>query len=194
MIEQGLPGAGGVTTQAAELSALGATTIVHIGTCGALKSDAPELFIAAASFKDGAGVLLSEPVHGRIDSKAYADETTSRQLGLIATAQHLQWAQGTGFTMPVFYQQPSAIYKSLLLNPSSAFHSDYVEMEQGPFFEMARRMNVAAASLVVPSDTVRLQDGNIVQDFIPRAKTDQGLEEAMHISLRLFSQLAGAKH
>jgi uridine phosphorylase len=187
MIEQGLPGAGGITTQAAELVALGASTLLHVGTCGALGESVVKVFNGEASFKDGAAILLS-PGAGRRVPRAEPDSLTRTALAGILCSLNLAWTNGTGFTMPVFYLQPQQIYKQALLKRSSPFRSDYVEMEQAAFFEMAKLLRVRAGSLVVTSDRLFLKNNELKHDYVNQDQVQQGLEQALRASIMFFEK------
>jgi uridine phosphorylase len=188
MIEQGLPGGGGVTTQEAELVALGASHLLHVGTCGALNDSGTAIFLGTASFKDGAAVLLSND-SGSGALTAEADDSTRTGLAAVLNSLKIPWTNGIGFTMPLFYLQPEGIYERELLNPSSRFRSDYVEMEQAAFFEMARVLKVRAGSLVVPSDRMCLKNGHLVHVYLSQDQVQEDLEHALRASIRFFEEV-----
>lgn len=157
IVNRGLPGAGGITTQAAELAAMGVKEIVHIGTAGLVGTELPDRAIVASigSIKDGAAVLLSD------DPRAAISYPNADLLARIC-AQDASMEGATGYTSPIFYLQPSGIIKELIRDKRAS----YVEMEGAPLFEMAKRLNVAAASIVVGSDRYTLDaKGELKHDY-----------------------------
>ena len=159
----GTPGAGGVSTQAAELSSLGAEYIVHMGTCMKLGDESlpgPPI-ISVGSYKDGAAVMLSTPDrNGRI---AFPHSELTGCL-----AEHLpDHETGVGYTSPIIYYQPESLIRRLLVDRRIGNNPriDYLEMEQAPFFETCFRANVAAASVVVGSDSTFLNENGVMRAF-----------------------------
>jgi hypothetical protein len=59
-VARGLPGAGGITTEAAELHAMGVNAFIHVGTAGLLSPGVPygQLVVSDGSYNDGAAFLL----------------------------------------------------------------------------------------------------------------------------------------
>jgi len=187
MLEQGLPGAGGITTQAAELITLGARTIVHIGTCAVLGNfaDSNDVILAQGSYKDGAGVLLSSGPPNQIASIAYPGENATGQLRAALQHDGVQVVSGIGFTSPVYYFESSGLYTDLLTGPWKP-RPNYIEMEQGPFFELARRMGASAASMVVAGDRYRVVSGKLTHDFLNDEKRAAALRVAFAAALQSF--------
>ena len=147
----GLPGAGGVAVQVSELGALGVTRVVHVGTCGLLGDQVPDMAVvlSVGSIKDGGAVLLSNGVG---DPVSRPDRELTSQLARSLRADEIPYREAVGYTIPVIYFQPSGLVKELLGGPRFADpRPAFVEME-APFFEAAGRMDMRAASLVVSSD------------------------------------------
>jgi uridine phosphorylase len=162
-VVRGLPGAGGITTQVAELRAMGASTIIHVGTCGLLSPDVPygQLIISDGSYRDGAAFLLDKDVSVQISRP---DAALTAQIAKAAAGQNLPLARAIGFTMPVYYFQPGSILRDLLAI-SGPEKPQFVEMEEAPFFSIARLMGIRAASIVVGSDRLEARDGKLAQRF-----------------------------
>src|ERR1700730_13561497 len=101
VLNRGLPGAGGITTQVAELFALGVRYVTHIGTCGLLGTRLPlgKPIVSNGCYKDAASVMLS--VGGDTNRRLAPvdrDLKTAIGSGTSLTA--------TGYTIPIFYFQP----------------------------------------------------------------------------------------
>jgi len=162
-VARGLPGAGGITTQVAELRAMGASTIIHVGTCGLLSPDVPygQLIISYCSYRDGAAFLLDKVMGAQISRP---DAALTAQIAKAAADQNLPLARAIGFTMPVYYFQPGSILRDLLAI-TGPDKPQFVEMEEAPFFSIARLMGIRAASIVVGSDRLEAHDGKLAQRF-----------------------------
>jgi uridine phosphorylase len=169
ILNRGLPGAGGIATQAAELGALGVKCLVHMGTCGLVGEEVQtgEVVVAKSSYKDGAATLLSESVDGAIDPLAHSDETLSRAIREALASDWGRERPTVGYTIPVFYFQPLKLIRDLI---TGEFYPEgprvgYFEMEQASFFETCRHMGLRGASMVVGSDRYRLVDGEVTHQF-----------------------------
>jgi uridine phosphorylase len=168
IIAAGLPGAGGITIQTAELAALGTHAIVHVGTAGLIGDAIPDsaAVLSRGSYKDGGAVMLS--------SAERADSLVSRPDSLLTSAVRASLratgvtvAEQTGFTSPIIYFQPSGLIKWLIGGEELAGERPaYVEMEQAPFFETGRHMQVRTASVVVGSDRYRLANDSLSHSFV----------------------------
>jgi purine-nucleoside phosphorylase len=160
-VVRGLPGAGGITTQLAELHAMGARTVIHVGTCGLLSPDVPygQVILSDGSYRDGAAFLLDKDMSAQISRP---DEALTAQIARVAANQKLPMARAIGFTMPIYYFQPGSILRDLLAI-SGPDKPQFVEMEEAPFFSMAHLLGVRAASIVVGSDRLEEQDGKLTQ-------------------------------
>jgi uridine phosphorylase len=173
IVTGGLPGAGGASSQVAELAALGVRHLVHVGTAGLL-GPAVEwgaLVVSDGSYKDGAAILLSGAATAG-DPLARPDPALSAALrAALAAASRAAAsrapARGVGFTMPVMYYQPAGLVRWVLESPAFAAtgRASFVEMEQGSVFETARRTGVRAASIVFGSDRYTVRDGRLVHEF-----------------------------
>jgi uridine phosphorylase len=194
MLNRGMPGAGGIATQAAELCALGARWIVHIGTCGLLSTRLPEglPILAEAAYADGAAVMLSDPTEGRVERLAHPDP----ELGalLLAELANAKVASGIGYTIPIFYLQPPGLIRALV--DGSAFpegpHAGYCEMEQASLFKMCNLMGAHAASLVVGSDRYLIDpQGKLNHQFFD-VDSDNVKSQAFAATLAAFRKIAQA--
>ena len=183
IINRGLPGAGGITTQAAELAALGVKEIIHIGTAGFIGTHLTDraIVVSSGAIKDGAAVMLSDDPRQRISRP---DERLVARIGKQARVE-----AGIGYTSPIFYLQPSGIIRELIDEGTAS----YVEMDGAPLFEVARRLNVAAASIVIGSDRYTLdRDGKLKHDYFDSTR-EQELA-ALRIAINaLSSQTTGAQ-
>ena len=217
MVERGLPGAGGIATEAAELYGLGARDIVHIGTCCALGQSLPtnyaftishglqngdlvlferaggripsaeDVIVALGAYRDGAAVMLAKDSTDRISSPA----------GLLSIACAASLAQqgipafgAVGYTIPIYYGQPSGLLVDLL--QSDAFSSPrpaYIEMEEASFFESGRRFGFVTASLTVPSDRYWLEQGKLHHEYLDDAATDKSLSNALAAAIEAVTSM-----
>lgn len=163
-VARGLPGAGGITTQAAELQAMGARSIIHVGTCGLLSAELPwgQLIVSTGSYRDGAAFLLEAGDGGPI---ARPDADLSDRIERTIARDRLSHARALGVTLPIYYFQPASLLRDLLAIGGPDKPS-FVEMEQAPLFSLARLMKVRAASIVVASDRLENRDGRLKQGFL----------------------------
>src|SRR4051812_39773760 len=169
IVNRGLPGAGGVAAQVSELGGLGVKRVVHLGSCGLLGDQVPDkvVVLATGSYKDGGAVLLSDSGNGGGGGVSRPDPTLTNSLARALGAEGVAYQEAVGYTIPVIYFQPSGLVKELLggsrfADPRPAF----VEMEEAPFFEAAKRMNMQAASLVVGSDRYTRQGDALKHDWL----------------------------
>jgi uridine phosphorylase len=162
-VARGLPGAGGITTQVAELRAMGAKSIIHVGTCGLLSPDVPygQVIVSDGSYRDGAAFLLDKDATAQISRP---DAALTAQITKSAAERKLPLAHAIGFTMPIYYFQPGSILRDLLAI-SGPEKPGFVEMEEAPFFAIAGLMGIRAASIVVASDRLEARDGKLAQRF-----------------------------
>lgn len=170
LLNRGMPGGGAVATQAAELVALGATHLVHVGTCGLVGDTVPSGSVVAsrAAFTDGSAALLArseEEARGRV---AYPDAALTERLIATLKARGDAVFPAASYTVPIFYFQPAALIVSLItggLFPDGPTIG-YFEMEEAAFFATCALMGAAGASLVVGSDRYRLAgDGTLTHQF-----------------------------
>ena len=164
-INLGLPGGGGIQTQVAELGALGVKHVVHVGTCAALSDTLRDgaLVLSKGSYKDGAAVMLAEDQKSALSQPG--NELSAKLKDRLVHAKS-ECSEGIGYTVPIYYYQPSGLIKSLIAGGDyGAGRSLYMEMEQAAFFESARRAGVSAASLVVVSDRYSIIDGKLTHTF-----------------------------
>lgn len=193
IINRGLPGAGGVATQAAELGALGVRKMVHVGTCGLVGDEvkAGAVVVARGSYKDGGAIMLSDPGDdGEIDPLAHSDEELTRALRESLAGDAEKCSDAVGYTIPVFYFQPLKLIHDLI---TGEVYPDgpkvgYFEMEQASFFETCRLMNVQGGSMVVGSDRYRLVDGKVTHNFEDDVDQDAAKLAMIKAALRAFTQ------
>lgn len=196
MINRGLPGTGGIATQAAELGALGAENLVHIGTCGLVGDEVAtgEIVIANAAYKDGGAVLLSDPSNGDIDPLALPDDRLTEAIEhALESAAHTR-RRAVGFTIPIFYFQPSQLIIDLITGEHfpSGPRVGYFEMEEASFFQVCRLMGKRAASLVVGSDRYFLEAGELSHRFEDDFDQDEAKLQMIRASLSAFKTFAEA--
>ncbi len=168
IVNRGLPGAGGISTQLAELGALGIKQAIHIGTAGLLGMRVPysSLIVATGAYKDGAAFLLASSAQEAAEQIAHADPALSDALDREMTAAHVAHVRALGFTSPVYYFQKAGLLKTLLTFPFDPGKAPgFVEMEQAPFFVSSRLAGVKAASIVVGSDRAVPEAGTVRQEF-----------------------------
>ncbi len=159
LVNRGLPGAGGIEAQAAELGALGVKRVVHIGTCALLGGafDEKNVIVSTGSYKDGAAVLLAEKEQGIIPAISRPDGDLAGTLARKIKSQGIPIAEGVGYTIPIYYYQPAGLIVELIVGEKyAATRPLYLEMEEATFFETAKRAKIKAASLIVPSDKYTL--------------------------------------
>jgi hypothetical protein len=162
-VARGLPGAGGITTEAAELHAMGAKTIIHVGTAGLLSPDIPygKLIVSTGCFRDGAAFLLDKDLTDQISRP---DPALTERIVNIISHDNIPYVRSVGFTMPTYYFQPASILRDLLAITGPE-KPTFVEMEEAAFFSLARLAGVQAASIVVASDRLENHDGKLLQEF-----------------------------
>ena len=159
LVNRGLPGAGGIEAQTAELGALGVKRVVHIGTCALLGGayDEKTVIVSTGSYKDGAAVLLAEKEQGVIPAVSHPDGDLAGTLARKIKSQGISIAEGVGYTIPIYYYQPSGLLVELIAGEKyAATRPLYLEMEEATFFETTKRAKIKAASLIVPSDKYTL--------------------------------------
>ncbi|WP_044564215.1 hypothetical protein, partial [Azospirillum sp. B4] len=163
VVARGLPGAGGITTQVAELQAMGVRRVIHVGTAGLLSPDVPygQIIVSDGSYRDGGGFLLAPDAKQQV---ARPDAAFTAQVRAVASASGVPSARGVGYTMPLYYFQPGSILRDLLAiqGPDKP---TFVEMEEGSFFTLATLMGLKAASVVVGSDRLVNEGGHLRQSL-----------------------------
>jgi purine-nucleoside phosphorylase len=170
ILNRGLPGAGGIATQAAELYALGVNHIVHIGTCGLIGTRLEEgrIILSDGAYKDAAAIMLSEILPGRdissLDLVAHPSEELTSGLE-IRLGNAGTFSRSVGFTIPIYYFQPEGLIAAVndpqFYSPSPG----YVEMEQASLFQTAALMHKHAASMVVGADRYVVKDEEVNHEF-----------------------------
>lgn len=187
ILNRGMPGGGGITTQAAELAALGVKRIVHIGTCALMGPAVPEgqVVVSTGSYKDGAAAFLSSSNENDIDPVARPNADLSKKLEHQLQRMNVAFKRSCGYTIPTFYFQPESLIRSLvtgsnLPGPQKVGH---LEMEQAGLFALANLMGFEAASLVVGSDRYLMNGDTVEHSF--EADFDQDDTERQMISATL---------
>jgi uridine phosphorylase len=180
-VARGLPGAGGITTEAAELHAMGTNTIVHVGTAGLLSPGIPygQLVVSDGSYRDGAAFLLE---NGSNEQISRPDQSLTEKLIETVDDDNVKHIRAVGFTMPIYYFQPGSMLRTLLgvTGPDTPM---FIEMEEASLFALAHLMGFRAASIVVASDRLESHNGRLSQEFWD-GDLDQlerlAFEEAIH--------------
>jgi uridine phosphorylase len=194
ILNRGLPGAGGITTQAAELGALGVKRLVHIGTCGLVGDEVKkgEIVVAQASYKDGAAVMLTDSVDCEIDPLARADEALSTAIREALATDECHDGSSVGYTIPIFYFQPLKLIHDLITGEAfpSGPRVGYFEMEEASFFETCRQMGLQGASLVVGADRYRLEGDKVTHAFEEDVDQDAAKLAMIKASLSAFKKLS----
>ena len=168
LVNRGLPGAGGISIQAAELGALGIKRIIHIGTCAQLGANFDEktVIVSSGSYRDGAAVMLAEKDRGGALGLSRPDSDLAGSLNIELKRLAIPTSSGPGYTIPIYYYQPAALIIDLLAGEKYATARPvFMEMEEAAFYESCSRAKVKAASLVVPSDTYALKAGKLTHTF-----------------------------
>jgi len=180
IVARGLPGAGGIATETAELAALGVKQLIHIGTSAALGPDldATRVVISQGAYKDGAAVMLStSDSHSRI---AYPDAGLNASCINALHTQNTPFSLAAGYTIPIYYSQPSGLIRALLTSPSfSQRRPQYIEMEEASFFEESQADGLKAASLTIPADRYSFANGTLVHTFLNDGSVQHSLSEAV---------------
>ena len=136
ILNRGLPGSGGIATQAAELYALGVESIIHIGTCG-LIGDATEYglpIISKCAYKDSAALMLSVLESNEINILAYPSKELNKKIQ--KEFGDGKYTEAIGYTIPIYYFQPKDLLEELIIGE---FYSNkpipsYLEIEASFFF------------------------------------------------------------
>jgi purine-nucleoside phosphorylase len=191
VVNRGLPGAGGITTQIAELGALGVKYAIHIGTAGFLGPSLPyaSLIVSSGSYKDGAAFLLSSSSEEATQQIAHPDAGLSDDIERQLAQAQVAHARALGFTSPVYYFQKVGLLKALLgfrFDPDKA--PAFVEMEEAPFFVTSRLSNVKSASIVVGSDRAVPAGDSLKQEF-----SDGDIDGLLALALRHAIQVLSAQ-
>ncbi len=192
VVNAGMPGGGGITTQAAELAALGVESIVHIGTCALMGDDVPpsSIVVSTGSYKDGAAVMLSRVRRGAIDASARPSRALRDRLVSELRALDVEPVLSHGYTIPIFYLQPSSLIKDLVLNRHlpGGEPVGYIEMEQSSLFALADRMGFRAASMVVGSDRYRLRGDRLEHSYEEDFDQDEAERTMLRAALAAFGE------
>jgi purine-nucleoside phosphorylase len=190
IVNRGMPGAGGVSTQTAELGGLGVKQVIHIGTAGLLGAQLPyaTLIVSSGSYKDGAAFLLSSSAEEAAEQVAYPDAELSDAIERQLARAQVAHAHALGFTSPVYYFQKVGLLKTLLgfrFDPNKA--PGFVEMEQASFFVTSRLGHMRSASIVVGSDRAVPAGDGLKQEFFD-GDTDAFLALALRHAIMALSE------
>jgi len=159
IIMNGLPGGGGISTQISEMSSLGCSNFIHIGTCGLFGNKIKEgtVIVSNGSLKDESARLLSSD-----DLEiSKPDQAFKNEFEKYLKANQIDFKSGIGVTTPIFYHQPEKFIKPLL--KSNKY--DFIEMEQAPFFETCKIGNVKGISVVTGSDRYEIKADSINHQY-----------------------------
>jgi uridine phosphorylase len=160
ILNRGLPGAGGITTQAAELFALGVEYVTHIGTCGLFRDriagGVP--IISSGCIVDAGGFMLSKSHPSRF---ARPDSRLQGALRAAFARSKTSTIEAVGYTIPIYYYQPSGLMEILATRNVSGHTIEYVEMEGGALYELAAMAKGRAASVVIGVDRYRVSSSGI---------------------------------
>lgn len=186
-VVHGMPGGGGVSVQTAELIALGAKRIIHIGTCAYLgdSGNSDQVLLVNGSYMDGAGILISDYEKGLVPALAYSDRSLRLALERRLNERRIKWSHAIGFTTPVYFFEASGLHKSLLVDMKWDPRPQFLEMELGAFFATAKRMRVPSASMVIPSDRYRLTNGELTHEFLDNKESRNSILSAMRAAIEL---------
>jgi purine-nucleoside phosphorylase len=162
-VARGLPGAGGITTEAAELHAMGVNAFIHVGTAGLLSPGIPygQLVVPDGSYKDGAAFLLD---NGPKEQISRPDQSLTEKIVETINEDNVKHIRAIGFTMPIYYFQPGSMLRALL-DVTGPDKPTFIEMEEASLFALARLAGFRAASIVVASDRLESHDGRLSQEF-----------------------------
>lgn len=168
VITGGLPGAGGVSTQAAELGGLGVQSIIHLGSCGFLDTTikASDVLLSKGSYNDGAAALLANIDNSDVqEALSYPDSAFRHSIEEKLSAGHLTIKGLYGVTLPIFYYQPQKLVRDVL-ESKTAIKPSYIEMEGAPFFQTGRLGKFQSASIVMGTDYYYLKNGRVKHYFV----------------------------
>ena len=189
ILNRGLPGAGGIATQAAELGALGIENMVHIGTCGLVGQEVKSgsIVVSNGSFKDAGATMLSPTDSSRLDPIAHPDPNLTAAIEEKLAASGVAHNSSVGYTIPIFYFQPAQLIFDLITG--EAFPSGppvgFFEMAQDSFFQTCLLMGKRAASIVIGADRYRIVDGRLTHSF--EDDVDQDAAKLTMIEMALFA-------
>jgi len=187
VLNVGLPGAAGVSVQTSELAALGVKKIIHIGTAGLLGDRASDsvILLGESAYKDAAAVMLSTPANKNVSKLVKPETSLANRVQQIGKDRI---KPATGYTIPIFYYQPSKLLERLLT--IGKFDNgpliDYMEMEQAPFYQTCQLAEVACVSLVIGSDRTHVKNGKITTEYFNHDLKARKIE-ALRIAFEAFS-------
>jgi purine-nucleoside phosphorylase len=193
IINPGLPGAGGIATQAAVLGALGIKYIVHIGTCGLFGKQLNDssLIVSQGAYNDGGAMLLDQENSLPRKTISYPDSSFNNHLIKTANENNISIQKSYGITIPIFFFQPIGFVKYAL--DENNFDKNevpyYIEMEGAPFFATGKLMKTKVASIVAGTDRYIIQNDSIKHSFVSY-DADRAKMSAVILSIKTFNALA----
>jgi len=193
IINPGLPGAGGIATQAAVLGALGVKYIVHIGTCGLFGKQLNDssLIVSQGAYNDGGAMLLDQENSWPRKTLSYPDSSFSNLIYKTANRNNILVQKSYGITIPIFFFQPIGFVKYALDENNFAKNESpyYIEMEGAPLFATGKLMNTKVVSLVAGTDRYIIQNDSIKHSFVSY-DVDKAKMSAVLLSIKTFNVLA----
>ncbi|MFA5806162.1 MAG: hypothetical protein WC879_16115 [Melioribacteraceae bacterium] len=193
IINPGLPGAGGIATQAAVLGALGIKYIVHIGTCGLFGKQLNDssLIVSQGAYNDGGAMLLDQENSWPRKTLSYPDSFFNNLLIKTANENNISIQKSYGITIPIFFFQPIGFVKYAL--EENNFDKNeapyYIEMEGAPLFATGKLMKTKVASIVAGTDRYIIQNDSIKHSFVSY-DADRAKMSAVILSIKTFNALA----
>jgi len=188
ILNRGLPGAGGITTQAAELFALGVEYVTHIGTCGLFRDriagGVP--IISSGCIMDAGGVMLSKSHPSRF---ARPDSRLHGALRAAFVKAKTSTIEAVGYTIPVYYYQPSGLMEILATHSVLGHTIEYVEMEGGALYELAAMAKGRAASVVIGVDRYRVSSSGIGKHQYLNVDEPRAKEQSLRHVLEAYKDI-----
>ena len=148
----------------------GVRKVVHIGTSCLLGNGIANsnLVVSLGSYKDGAAVLLSDYDGRHVGPIAKPDANLVRAIESALKHENIAFQESIGYTIPVFYFQPSGLMRALLDTKECAnvLRPGYIEMEEAPFFQTCKRMHIESASIIIGSDRYVLSNNEPKHEWL----------------------------
>ena len=148
--------------------------------------------ISSGSYKDAAALILSAPEQNAYDNTLIArpSEELTKKISETFNIEHRIYSLAIGFTMPIYYFQPTAVIEELI---NGEFYSykprpSYVEMEAASLFMTAKLMGKHAASLVIGSDRYILSEGKLKHEFYD-VDSDTAKSQLIEAALKTFDKM-----
>ncbi len=192
IINPGLPGAGGISTQAAILGALGVEYIVHIGTCGLFGKAIGDssLIVSSGAYNDGGAMMIDPDDSWPRKALSYPDSSLTDLLFNTARQNNIQVQKSFGITVPIFFFQPVGFIK-YSLNENNFDNGEapyYIEMEGAPLFATGNLMKTKMASLVAGTDRYIADSDSIKHSFVAY-DADKAKKIAVMLAILSFKKI-----